>query len=316
MTGELRIETGARLHFGPLSYMPERGRHFGGVGLMIDSPGVRLTASRCDSLNVPHDRARSFTETVIENLHVAPNIQITIESEIPSHRGLGSGTQLGLAVAEAVCELSDVRETSPVRLAELSGRGARSAIGIHGYQLGGFFVDAGQADSSTVGEIACRLDFPEEWSILLIAPKQGTGISGSAEAQLFSEINSMDEARSGRLCRLALTEMLPAVAGHDFAGWSTALWEYGTLVGEFFRTSQGGIFSNSRVAGLVKHLRTNGVTGIAQSSWGPTVAVFCENSNDAESISDRVRSLGTDWNIVQSKAMNQGRTRENLQGDV
>jgi len=308
MTGALRIETGARLHFGPLSYRPECGRHFGGIGLMIASPGVRLIATPHDSLEVFHDRAHVFAQTVASNLRFDPKVQLKIDAEIPSHRGLGSGTQLGLAVAEAVCEISGASERNPVRLAELSGRGARSAIGIHGYQQGGFFVDAGQRGASAIGEIACRLEFPEEWPILLIAPQQGKGISGSAEAELFAEISPMDETRSGRLCRLALTELLPAISQHDFESWSTALWEYGMLVGEFFRTTQGGVFSDSRVANLVEHLRKCDVRGIAQSSWGPTIAVFCEDIDRSTWLSEKIRQQGDGWEILETRGKNTGRT--------
>ena len=40
----LRIRTPSRLHFGLLGWGPRRARQFGGVGLMIEAPGLELTA--------------------------------------------------------------------------------------------------------------------------------------------------------------------------------------------------------------------------------------------------------------------------------
>src|SRR5437763_1551499 len=40
----LRLRTPSRLHFGLLARDPRAGRQFGGVRLMIDAPGLELTA--------------------------------------------------------------------------------------------------------------------------------------------------------------------------------------------------------------------------------------------------------------------------------
>lgn len=39
------VSTGSRLHFGLLTHRPKSGREFGGVGVMIDSPGWTITVS-------------------------------------------------------------------------------------------------------------------------------------------------------------------------------------------------------------------------------------------------------------------------------
>ena len=48
MTVQVAVQTGSRLHLGPLAHRPAAGRHFGGVGLMIDRPGVQLSALAAD----------------------------------------------------------------------------------------------------------------------------------------------------------------------------------------------------------------------------------------------------------------------------
>src|SRR4051794_19352028 len=48
MTG-LRLQTPSRLHFGLLSWGSESSRQFGGVGLMIDAPGLEIHAEPAGS---------------------------------------------------------------------------------------------------------------------------------------------------------------------------------------------------------------------------------------------------------------------------
>ena len=55
----MRIRTPSRLHFGLLGWGPQAGRQFGGVGLMIDSPGIDLLVEPASSwlIEGPHARA-------------------------------------------------------------------------------------------------------------------------------------------------------------------------------------------------------------------------------------------------------------------
>ena len=41
---QFRIRTASRLHFGLLGWGPQAARQFGGVGLMIEAPGIELVA--------------------------------------------------------------------------------------------------------------------------------------------------------------------------------------------------------------------------------------------------------------------------------
>ena len=74
---------------------------------MVQAPGVKLRAERIpgelerlqfgtDSIN-----SRTAADAVADPLGRA--IRIDAITEIPGHQGLGSGTQLALAVAEAGC---------------------------------------------------------------------------------------------------------------------------------------------------------------------------------------------------------------------
>ena len=45
----MRIRTPSRLHFGLLGWGPQASRQFGGVGLMIDAPGIDLVVEPASS---------------------------------------------------------------------------------------------------------------------------------------------------------------------------------------------------------------------------------------------------------------------------
>ncbi len=80
-----------------------------------------------------------------------------------------------------------------------------------------------------------------------------------------------DLCRTEALCRLVLLGMLPALAEHDLAAFGEALYDFNRRVGEMFAPWQGGLYAHPRSAELVKALRSAGVHGVGQSSWGPTV---------------------------------------------
>lgn len=290
----LTIRTGSRLHFGPLSYQPENGRHFGGIGMMLDRPGLEITATATDSPRsgcVTSCRAESML-LALQSRHpeLKRAIQIDVSEEIPAHSGLGSGTQLSLALMEILLGLHQ-RQASAIELARLSGRGDRSTIGIHGYEQGGFLVDAGHRKGAALGELACRTDVPPNWRILLLIPRDAEGLHGSVELNAFQQLGAMPDSISGRLSRLVLTEILPAVHQHQFEPFAAALYEYGQLVGEFFSATQGGRFASPLMRQLHDKLDDVAITGMAQSSWGPAVAMFAEHDASAAELRRWIESI-------------------------
>ena len=99
----------------------------------------------------------------------------------PEHVGLGLGTQIGLGVARLACELAGWPDPSVADLAALSGRGLRSGIGLHGFGLGGLIVDGGRRGPSGIPPLLARLEFPREWSILVVIPPEVSGLHGPEE---------------------------------------------------------------------------------------------------------------------------------------
>ena len=100
----VRVTTPSRLHFGMLSFGQSGVRQFGGVGLMIAEPRIRLqitAADRIEAVGPLADRAVQFARRVSENLGLthSTGCRIELDSAPREHVGLGTGTQLGLAIA-------------------------------------------------------------------------------------------------------------------------------------------------------------------------------------------------------------------------
>ena len=290
MTG-VTVITGSRLHFGPLSVAAPAGGRFGGVGVMIESPGLELTAqfAKTDSVNGDPETVRRIGEflgrirsEVCQEQRSA--YEITVGRSIPFHRGFGSGTQLGLAVAKAVSTLTNEPRPILATLARRVGRGLRSAIGLYGFDSGGFLVDGGRAEANRLGTLVARVDFPSAWRFVLAMPKAAAGLSGAAEQSAFAKQPPMPASLTGELCRIVLMDWLPAVIEADLEQCSDSMYQFGHAVGEFFSPAQGGVFAHPRMSEWARMIRSRGIRGVAQTSWGPTLAALCVDETAAQQL--------------------------------
>jgi beta-ribofuranosylaminobenzene 5'-phosphate synthase len=280
----LVIQAPSRLHFGLLGWGPTAPRQFGGVGLMIDKPGLELVAERASEWHFEGDladRVRDLVGSVIDRrrpdlpdaLEWSP-ARIHIITAPPEHMGLGVGTQLSLAVVRALLDLAGNHDPSLETLAKLSGRGRRSGIGLHGFLHGGLIVDGGRRDDVHPPPLVARLSFPEEWSVLAVQPPGPRGRHGAEEIQAFSALRALPDRITERLCRLILLGILPAVVEKDLASFGASLSELQEHVGRAFAPMQGGTYATPQSEAVVARLGRLGMVGAGQSSWGSTLYAF------------------------------------------
>jgi beta-RFAP synthase len=214
-------------------------------------------------------------------LGVPPRVELAIEAAIPMHVGLGSGTQLGLAVAAALACLHGRALDAPA-LAQASGRGARSGIGIGAFEHGGFLVDGGRGSGDAPAPLLVRLPLPEDWRVLLIFDGGRSGLSGPAESAAFQTLPTFPEDLAGRLCRLLLLRLLPALAEGEFMPFAAAVGEIQDRLGDYFAEAQNGRYMSPAVGRALEWLRARGVAGVGQTSWGPTGFAFFASAEEAE----------------------------------
>jgi len=293
----IRIQTPSRLHFGLLSLPREDAsglsvRRFGGVGLMIDSPGILLTIERSSSWvanGYLAERAMSLARQFTTTPETA--YRITVERSPCEHTGLGVGTQLGLAVAKAIATDLGLQHLTTVELAKMVGRGQRSAIGVHGFERGGFLVEEGKSDLDAISALVASPKYPNEWPIVLVTPRHEGQWHGEREKLAFARLfqRGMPAEWTSRLWEIVRSRMFVGLENRDVTTFGEAVYDYNRMSGEAFAEAQGGIYASKEIAFVVAVLRELGLHGVGQSSWGPTVFAIAESIEQAQWLMHRLR---------------------------
>jgi beta-RFAP synthase len=287
----IRVVAPSRLHFG-LFNVPAAGRAagcervFGGVGLMLDLPGVVVDVRTADSwqfegplasraqafaarfmLGVPEGRRRAF--------------QVLVERSPAEHTGLGTGTQLGLAVGKALAVACGEGELPSTELASRVGRGERSAVGVHGFDRGGLLADAGKLPGESVSPLLAHVSLPESWRVVLFTPPVTGKWHGEYERRAFATASA---GQPRALRKLAEEAILPAARAGNIDAFGEAVHEFNRKAGEPFAAAQGGPYASPETEELIADVRAWGVKGVGQSSWGPAAFAVTPDSETAVSL--------------------------------
>lgn len=317
----VEVKTPARLHLGMLSFGTPSVRSFGGVGVMVDRPGVHLRMGKAPdfrgrgqlverALRFAHACSRSW------DLPADAGCEIEVVAVPRAHVGLGSGTQLALAVAAGMRYLhlagsegggprADEGEPwhfetrDAVALARAVGRGKRSNVGLYGFARGGLIVEAGRFTSpddrgtdQARSPMVARVRLPSAWRCVVIVERNAEGLSGEAERQAFRRLAPVPREISAELSRLLLLELLPAAVEGRFDAFSEAVHAYGQLAGEPFAAESAQQPHAEATAQLIELLGELGVVGRAQSSWGPAVMAVCDSLASAGTVVEQFEALG------------------------
>jgi beta-RFAP synthase len=288
------VDAPARLHLGFLDPNATLGRAFGSLGLFVEGPGTRLVARRADEDRIDGalgdaDRARvaSWLHTLRDAFGGGPHVALDVLHAVRPHSGLGSGTQLALAVGSAYVRVAGVPATT-TEIAALLGRGARSGIGVHGFDVGGLLLDGGPSPSAPPGggapslaPLLSRLPFPDAWRVLLVSDTSRVGLSGADERRGLATLAPFPQHLAAHLCHLVLMRLLPAVAEGDFPPFAHTLTEMQQIIGEYFAPVQGGVFTSPDVELALRSVAALQPAGIGQTSWGPTGFAVVASEPDA-----------------------------------
>lgn len=312
----IEIHAHARLHFGLLDCgMPPPwvnvdgeavapGRRFGGVGLMIDQPRLTIrarpaatwqargpladrvlaVARRLVQAAPPATvvgRQGQLTGNIRDALPSFPPLEFVVDEAPPEHCGFGSGTQLELAVAWAMAASVGNWSPAPTELARWTGRGQRSAIGVHGFARGGFLVESGKREETSVAPLVFQAPLPSAWRVVVALLDAGRGRFGEDERWAFDQLPPIASSRD-TLCRMILLEMIPALLAADCRLFGEAVYDLNARVGEMFAHLQGGRYAFALATDAIRRLRAEGLRGVGQSSWGPAIFAIVEDDQRAE----------------------------------
>lgn len=303
------VTTTARLHFGFLDPSGRSSKPFGSFGLSLDQPRTRLRLHRAEAFEghgPEAERALRYLKAIAHSCGIARAYRVEVAETIPSHAGLGSGTQLALAVGSAMATAEGLDLTA-LNIAARLGRGTRSGIGIATFEDGGAVLDSGPRQGA-LPQLVARVPFPRDWRALLIFDPHTKGLAGTDEIEAFEALPVFPEAERADLEARIVDRALPALAQEDFMGFCAEVGHLQARMGTYFASLQGGIFTSPRVAAVLEGLRADGVIGVGQSSWGPTGFAFAPSEDAGERLLAAARALDTSaaLDFALAKGRNEG----------
>ena len=311
-----------RLHLGFLDPAASLGRRFGSLGLVIEGfeTVVALGAASANQVaavgvaeQAEIDRARAHLQRLQQHSGRHEPLHLTLLRVLPAHAGFGSGTQLALAIGRAFAQWHGLAVTTPA-LAQWLGRGARSGIGIAGFDHGGLLVDGGPGGPGGAGAqltsapLLARLPLPEAWRVLVVQDNAQRGLSGADEREAIASLAPLPQSLAADICHQVLMRVLPGAAGAEFAPFAAGINHIQRLLGAHFAPAQGGsAYTSAAVGRLLEAIGAAGAIGqrpaIGQSSWGPTGFAILPSQAQADAVLEAARAAnavaaGLTLNIV------------------
>ena len=308
-----------RLHLGFLDPAASLGRRFGSLGLVIEGfeTEVALGAASANQVTATGaaeqaevERARAHLQRLQQHSGRHEPLHLKLLRVLPAHAGFGSGTQLALAIGRAFAQWHGLDVSTPA-LAQWLGRGARSGIGIAGFDHGGLLVDGGpgrpgeEGTQATPAPLLARQPLPGDWRILVVQDNAQHGLSGADERDAIATLAPLPQALAADICHQVLMRVLPGAAGAEFAPFAAGISHIQQLLGAHFAPAQGGsAYTSAAVGRLLGWISAAGHgAAVGQSSWGPTGFAILPSQAQAEAVLEvaceaNVVAAGLTLNIV------------------
>ncbi len=322
------IETPSRLHLTLIDLNGIYDRIDGGVGITIEKPSLHLKAQPAEGIDVVFSKSKVLTESLahdytlkiinsatrtMEALSINGGFKFTVKTPYPPHSGLGSGTQLSLAVAKLISKMNNV-DLKASDLAKIVGRGGTSGIGVESFENGGFIIDGGHkiiekpnflpssASTASPPPIIARYDFPLDWKIILTIPDVERGVSGAEEIDAFKNYCPIALNEVEKLSHILLMKLMPAVIESDLDSFGNAV---NTIQDIGFKKIENKL-QNPIIANIMDDLRIAGAAGVGMSSFGPTIYAVTDTNeqNIVDAAEESLRNVGGE--IITTSARNFG----------
>ncbi|MEJ2252429.1 MAG: beta-ribofuranosylaminobenzene 5'-phosphate synthase [Candidatus Lokiarchaeota archaeon] len=314
---KIRITTPCRIHLSLIDENGYTGRVDGGIGFMLDEPNVVFEASNSakefqieahryyrESIEVINEKASKFFKAFNIN---NKNFHFNLKQYYPSHVGLGSKTQLSLAIATAIAKLKDLN-LSHCELTNLMGRGGTSGIGWRGFQTGGFILDGGHdfglgkeketflpssaSDSADPALTMFHYTIPENWRFVLVIPSVKKGAYGDEEVSIFQKHTPVPKEEVNEVSHQILMKIIPGLLKNDLKIFGEGLKRIQSIGFKKIEIS----LQDKIVKDLLAFLEEYGVKAYGMSSFGPSVVGITESDKEAKElmreIKKKLKSIG------------------------
>jgi beta-ribofuranosylaminobenzene 5'-phosphate synthase len=277
------------------------GRIDGGLGVSLQEPKFVINAEISDTDSFD-ENVKEIIEKLRKNNLAKQKYHIRILSNIPSHVGLGSKTQLSLAVAKSVTKL-DGLDLDTYSLAKLVGRGGTSGIGVAAFHSGGFILDGGHSkllkksfapsrySIAPPPPVLARYDFPKDWYFVISIPA-GTGIHGKHELKIFQRFCPIPSREVEKLSRIIFSIILPSVIEKHISNFGKGI---SMIQNIGFKKIENKLRGKEHLK-LLKFMTENS-EGAGLSSFGPATYAIVEGRKNANNLALKVKEFMQSHNM-------------------
>ncbi|MHA1913496.1 MAG: beta-ribofuranosylaminobenzene 5'-phosphate synthase [Promethearchaeota archaeon] len=302
----LRITTPCRIHLSLIDENGYTGRVDGGIGLMLDRPNVIFEASNsADEFKIEaHNYYRESIEVINEiasrvfkTFNISnKNFHFKLKRYFPSHVGLGSKTQLSLAIINAIARLKDINHLTSEQLTQIVKRGGTSGIGWRGFETGGFILDGGHdfgkgreketfLPSSAVSSVNPALTIsrhiiPENWRFVLVIPNVKKGAYGDEEISVFQNYAPIPKSEVNEVSHQILMKIIPGIIKNDLNCFGEGLKRIQNIGFKKIEIE----LQHEIVKNLLHFFEDCGLKAYGMSSFGPSVIGIVESESKAEDL--------------------------------
>ncbi len=312
----IKVTSPARIHLGFLETDENSQRKFGSLGLAISNFEniFKIENSTKNIVVCEDDKIKKNIYKIIkvfEKFEEIKKCKITVIKKIPTHIGLGSGTQQNLTVGHLISEFNNL-DISVKEISELLNRGKRSGIGVETFTSGGFIVDSGKK-SRTLPLKIFSTKWPKEWKIILITISKKKGLFGKDENKVFKNLKKNPRSFVEENCYATLMKIIPGILERDFLSFSEGIQTIQDNMSNFFYGLKNE-YGNKNLTQIFSYLKKQSYIGFGQSSWGPTGFVFCENKKNGDFLIKDIKKFIDKKNIkginlVLVNGRNKGKTK-------
>jgi beta-ribofuranosylaminobenzene 5'-phosphate synthase len=232
-------------------------------------------------------------------------IKITIWDFLYSHMGLGSKTQMALAIAKAIILILDLADELDIEtLTDMVGRGGTSGIGYRSFESGGFILDCGHrfgkdqekqtflpssASNAKPARTILRYNFPQDWHILVVILNVPAGASNLEEVNIFQKHCPIPIEEVQQVSHHILMQLLPGIIEKDLTSFGKAIKSIRQLGFKKIEVS----LQHDKVKELIQFLEENSKCA-SMSSFGPTVFSIFESETEAKLIHEKIKEKFSD----------------------
>jgi len=312
----MKLFSPARIHLGFLELDQTLPRFFGSVGLTVSNFCFEVQISKSKNLNIvtEHKNLKKKTLEIFLKFKKKYNVnfcKINIKKIIPSHVGLGSGTQFSLTIGYLISKLNNLN-ISIDEIALFLNRGNRSGIGVQSFKQGGFTIDIGKKKGTNNLPLKLmNIKWPQDWKIILLFDLKGENIFGENEVNKFKDVNKRYRSMFNYNYSTLFLKILPGIMEKDFKSFAEGIQLIQNNMSEiFYKNSKK--FSSKNINHIFDYLRNKKIMGFGQSSWGPTGFIFCENSKKRNQLLNSIEKYITlkklnGVNLVRVNGRNKGK---------